>query len=204
MVNTFAQVDLVTHIDETISSLDTALEDYSRLFTMPGTMHDFFTQFGTPDELSPYTEDPAYIALKKEYNIHKQSAKNDLLSQKEKDTLAQTMLSLRKRMDIFERPKYDQLKGDYERIKDRLGDKNLSDDQVEQYEAQLKDIKYLMDKEVANKHGSVWEKYFDHIAEQIDQADETLGNKDKLGSKVQAILTDLKNNNWDISKLTPE
>jgi len=180
MLNTFAQVDIITHIDETLSSLDTALEDYNRLFTMPGTMHDFFKQFGTPDELSPYTEDPQYIDLKKEYNIHRESAKSSSLPQTEKDALAQKMLSLRKRMDIFERPAYDQLKGDYERIKDRLGDKDLSDAQVEDYEAQLKDIKYLMDKEVAKKHGGVWDKYFDHIAEQIDKADNVLGNKNKL------------------------
>jgi hypothetical protein len=51
MVNTFAQVDLVNNVSDAIESFDTEIENYGRVFDIPGNMASFFNQFGSPSTI---------------------------------------------------------------------------------------------------------------------------------------------------------
>jgi hypothetical protein len=68
MVNSLAEIDLVTNIDNTLEKIDDGFTDYARVFDIPGNMGHFFKQFGSPAEVALDTNSPEYKTLREEEN----------------------------------------------------------------------------------------------------------------------------------------
>lgn len=70
MANSFVQTDLINSIDEIVDSVDAEIDEYAKIFDIPGNMSKFFEKFGKPSELTNTYTDPVYIALKRrEHNL---------------------------------------------------------------------------------------------------------------------------------------
>ena len=65
MANSFVQTDLINHIDEIVDTVDEEIDEYAKVFDMPGNMASFFEKFGKPSELTKKYTDPEYTVLKK-------------------------------------------------------------------------------------------------------------------------------------------
>lgn len=95
MANSFVQADLMNNIDEIVETVDEEIDEYAKIFDVPGNMSKFFEQFGTPSQLMNTYTDPAYITLKRrEHDLRELLAKAGI-SQSDKESYTTELVEVK-------------------------------------------------------------------------------------------------------------